>query len=251
MMTPRTLRWIAFGIALSVQAGMVVTYGMITDWCFCSHSGSPSPPMPPVFVLRFLDLSVLPAAWMMKGMGAPVLFVVNLEAWFFGVLALLHGMCFAGRIRIRLPRHVTPHGGRIGLAGRESVRARQLVVMAAMLVTAGMAAGAQYRRWWLAEAERVFAAAMADASTGRPLAPGVELSMYATRGGEYSPAIPETVYVAEPDPHRSGDHPLDAFVAPYTYAGTVRFASGTAYEFSVLRQEDGWIVHVHPAIRWP
>lgn len=108
-MTARHLYWAAAVTAFAVQTAMVVTYGAITSWCFCSVTGTPSPPTPPVFVMRFLDAAVLPAAWMTKGLAGPLIFVQNVTVWFVAVLALLYGTALAARIRIRPARRT---GGR-------------------------------------------------------------------------------------------------------------------------------------------
>lgn len=244
-MTPRALRWLAFGIALSVQIGMVVTYGMVTDWCFCAITGYPNPAIPPPYVTRFLELSTLPATLRIKGMGVQGLFVVNLEVWFGAVLALLHALAFAARLRVRSPGGAAVrHRRRIWLASRESVRPGHMALLGCVLVGLGMAAGAMMRHRWLMEAERVFAATMAAASAGRPMPPGVEFWMYEVRSDDFVEVVPEAHYVAVVDPAESGDRFLDRFVVPYTYGGVVRFRSGRRYNFAVHRDEDGWGIDV-------
>lgn len=249
-MPPRALRWLAFGIALSVQIGMVVTYGMITDWCFCSVTGYPDPPIPPPYVMRFLELSTLPATLRIKGMAVQGLFVVNLEVWFGAMLALLHALAFAARLRLRpLPGAAVRHRRRIWLAGRESVRAGHVALPGCVLIGLGMTAGAMMRDRWLTEAEQVFAATMAAAGAGQPLPPGVRFSMYEWRGDDLVDVVPEVRYVARVDPAESGDRFLDHFVVPYTYGGRVRFESGGRYYFAVYRDEDGWGVHINQRSR--
>jgi hypothetical protein len=229
---------VALAIALAVQIAMVLTYGAITDWCFCSVTGSPTPPTPPTFVLRFLDLAVLPAAAMGKGLAPPILVWKNLFAWFFAALGLLYGMTLTARLRIRLASGAD--GRRIWLTGAERVRPWQMLAIGCVLIGLGMAAGAMVRQRWLAEAERVFAATMAAASAGRPLPAEVEFSMVERRGEEYVHVDPAPGFAIEADPRESGDHFLDRFVAPYVYGGWVRFPSGARYEFTVLRGRIGW-----------
>ncbi|HEX2076334.1 MAG TPA: hypothetical protein VHG08_01460 [Longimicrobium sp.] len=254
-MTARTLTFVALSIALTVQIAMVLIYGAITDWCFCSVTGSPSPPRPPVFVLRFLDLAAWPAASYSRGLAVQVLFVLNLDAWFIGSLALLHAMALATRVRVRLVRAPAgPHERRIRLAPRESVRGWQMLVLACLLAGGAMAAGALHRQRWLARAEQVFAATMSAAAAGRPLPPEVEFSMYELRGGEYWPADPPAPYQTLVDPALSGTHLLDRFVVPYAYGGMVRFESGERYEFSVYGrslydEKTRWSISVHPTLR--
>jgi hypothetical protein len=245
MMTNRTLRLLALGIALSVQVGMVVTYGMITDWCFCSVTGFPTPAPPPPFVIRSMELATLPAAWMQKGLPVPVLFVVNVEAWFLAMLALLHGMALAARLRIRPLRGETPHARRAWLASRESVRPRQMLLPACLVIAVVLTAGAAARRHWLSQAEQVFAASMAAESAGRPLPAGVRyFSMSERRGDGYVQVAPEPRYVAEVDPHESGDHFFDQFVVPYGYGGVLRFESGRRWEFGVYETSGEWSIYL-------
>lgn len=238
------LRWVAFGIALSVQIGMVVTYGMITDWCFCSCPGDPDPAVPPPFVMRFLELSVLPTALLRKGLAVPVLFVLNLEAWFLAVLALLHALVLAARIRFGPVRVGTTHMRRVWLAPHQAVRPIHLAVLAGLLMGAAMLGGALYRRAWLSEAEQVFTATMAAANAERPLPPGVEFSMWEWRGDDLVDVKPEASFAIKVDPRESGERFLDRFVAPYTYGGRVRFESGRVFYFAVYRTENGWGVLV-------
>lgn len=249
-MTPRKLRWTAFAIALAMQVAMVIVYGSMTDWCFCAILDSEPSRIPPPFVMRYLELATFPATRVASGLGVEPLFVFSLIGWFVALWVLLNGMVFAARLRLRPVRDAGRERHR-WLAPRQTVRPIHLLLMGIVLIAAGMTVGARHRRAWLAEAERVFAATMAAASAGRPLAPGVQFSMYERRGDEYRSVAPEPAYVAEPDPHQSGDHPLDLFVAPYTYAGSLRFASGARYEFSVLREKNGWSVLVHQPMRAP
>ncbi len=254
-MTWRTLTFVALAIALAVQIAMVLTYGAITDWCFCSHTGSPSPPVPPPFVMRFLDLAVLPAAMYERGLAVQVLFVLNLDAWFIGSLVLLHAMALAARVRVR-PLRVAAgeRARRVWLAPRESVRSWQMLVLGCVLIGAAMAAGALHRQRWLARAEQVFAATMSAAGAGRPLPPDVAFWMYELRDGEWWPADPVGRYDARVDPALSGTHLLDRFVVPYEYGGVLRFESGQRYEFSVhgrtpYDREARWSIYLHPEPR--
>lgn len=236
-MTTRHLYWAAAVAALAVQGAMVLAYAVYSGWCFCSADPTPATPTPPVFVMRFMDAAVLPAAWMSPGLAVPLLVVQNLMVWCVAALALLYGMTLAARIRIRPAGGVD--GRRIWLASPERMRAWQVLAIGCVLVGLGMAGGAMARRRWLSEAERVFAATMAAASTDRPLPPGVEFSMWEWRGDELVDVIPEPRYVARADPRESGDHLLDAFVTPYGYGGEVRLESGRRYDFLVYRRHDG------------
>ena len=228
-MTARHLYWAAAATAFAVQVAMVVTYGTITGWCFCSVTGTPSPPVPPLY----------PAAWMTKGLAVPLIFVQNVTVWFVAVLVLLYGMALAARVRIRPAGQ--SRGRWIGLVGQEHARPWQMLLLGCVVIGMGMTSGAMARRRWLSEAEQVFAASMAAASTGRPLPAEVEyFSMY-ERGG-YMPVSPEARFVAEADPRKSGDHLLDRFVAPYGYGGVVRFESGKRWEFGVYRTRKRWSI---------
>lgn len=249
-MTSRKLRWTAFAIALAMQVTMVIAYGSMTDWCFCAILDSEPSRIPPPFVMRYLELATFPATRVASGLGVEPLFVLSLIGWFVALWLLLNAMVLAARLRLRPVRVVAAdRERRTWLAPRETVRPLPLLLMGIVLIAAGMTAGARYRRAWLAEAEHVFAATMSAASAGRPFPPGVQFSMYERRGDDYRSVTPEPAYVAEPDPSQSGDHPLDRFVVPYTYAGTLRFASGARYEFSVLREADGWSVLLHQPMR--
>lgn len=245
-MPARHLYRAAATIALAVQVAMVATYGTITGWCFCSITSVPSPPVPPVYVMRFLDLAVLPAAWMTKGLAVPLIFVQNVTVWFVAVLVLLYGMTLAARVRIRPAGR--RHGRWIGLVDQERVRPWQMLLLGCVVIGIAMAGGAMARRRWLSEAERVFAATMAAASADRPLPPGVEFSMHEIRGDDFVYVTPEARYVLEVDPGRSGDHFLDRFVVPYEYGGAVRFESGRRFNFGVYRgvypERDGWSIHL-------
>ncbi|HLM68087.1 MAG TPA: hypothetical protein VK358_11195 [Longimicrobium sp.] len=173
------------------------------------------------------------------------LFVLNLEAWFFGVLALLHGMAFAARLRLRLhPRHgaAMQHPRRVWLASRESVRLRHMLLLGSVLIGVAMAGGAAARRHWLAEAQSVFAATMSAARAGRPLPAGVEFTMHERWGNEFVNANPVGRFAVDIDPRIAGDRFLDRFVAPYAYGGLLLFDSGKQFEFTVYRDPgmDGW-----------
>lgn len=244
-MTPRTIRRLAFGIALAVQIGMVVTYGTITDWCFCSVTGSPEPPIPPLFMVRFLELAVLPAAWETKGLPVQLLFVLNLGAWFLFVRGVLHALAHAGRVRVGRVRRGAPRQRRIWLAPREGVRPIHVIVAAIPFVAALAISGAIQRRAWLNEADAVFAATIEAASADRPLRPGVEFLMFEWRGGEVVRVKPEARFMMKIDPRVSGDRFLDRFIVPYSYGGWVRFESGRRYNFDVYHDADGWGVSVN------
>lgn len=242
-MTARHLYWAAAATTFAVQTAMVVAYGTITGWCFCSVTQTPSTPIPPPFVMRFLDLAVLPAAWMTKELAVQLIFVQNVTIWFVAVLALLYGMTLAARVRIRPMRQT--RGRWIGLVGQQHVRVWQMLLLGCVLIGMAMAGGAMARRRWLSEAEQVFAASIAAASADRQLPPGVQFVMYERRGDNLVHVTPEARYVLEVDPAQSGDHVLDRFVAPYEYGGVVRFESGKRFNFGVYRRYvDGWGVHL-------
>jgi uncharacterized membrane protein len=251
-MTPRKLRWTAFAIALALQAGMVVAYGMATEWCFCAITQFPEPAIPPPFVIRFIRLATLPAHWLKRGLPLPVLFVLNLEVWFLALLALLHGLALAARVRFRADAGAPPRRG-IRLANREAVRPIHVALLAVPLLGAAMAGGAMHRRAWLAEAEQVFTATVAAASAGRPLPPNVELRMWDWRGDDMVEVTPEARFATRVDARISGDRFLDRFVTPYEYGGVVRFESGRRYYFSVDRHDGRWSVGIdrsRPRERW-
>lgn len=248
-MTPRRLRWIAFAIALAMQISMVVAYGMMTDWCFCAITGLPEPSIPPPFVTRFVRLTAMPAEWMKNSLPVAVRLVLNLEVWFLALLALLHAMALAARVRFSPAGDGTPSKRRIWLADREAVRPIQLGVLAGALLGASLACGAMYRRAWLGEAEQVFAATIAAASADRPLPAGVQFWMWEWRGDDMVDVKPEARYMVRVDPRKSGDRFLDRFVVPYSYGGAVRFESGRRYYFDVFREGNGWSVGVNRARR--
>lgn len=231
--------WAALSTALAMQVAMVIGYGFITDWCFCAITGSPSPPVPPPFLMRFLELATLPVT--SSGLAVQPLFVFSVIGWFAVLLVLLEGMVLAARIRLRADRSaLAGDGWRLGLVSRKQVRVRHILPMVVLLIAAGAAGGMLARQRWLAKAERVFAASMAAASTGRPLPGDVEFSMVERRGEDYVYVDPAPGFAIEADPHQSGDHFLDRFVTPYAYGGWVRFPSGARYEFTVLRWRFGW-----------
>lgn len=246
-MISRQLCQAALAIALAVQIAWMLTYGAATEWCFCAITRHPSPPIPPPFVLRFLELAVLPNALRVRGTGLHGVFVMSVAAGFVAVLVLLHGMALAARIRLR------PAGGadgrRIRLAGAESVRPGQMLSIGCVLIGLGMAGGAILRHRWLAEAEQVFAATMAAASADRPLPAGVQFWMSEWRGDDMVDVKPEARYMVRVDPRQSGDWFLDRFVVPYSYGGAVRFESGRRYYFDVFRDGNGWSVSVNRARR--
>lgn len=242
-MTKRSIRFTALGVAIGVHLALLVGYGAITQWCFCSVTGSPNPPIPPPSVMRFLVFVGSPSEMVA---GAPFLLAVmwNLAAWFLGAWVLLEAMVLAARVRI---------GGdarpRIRLARRSGVRRRDMLLIGSLLMAAGLAYGGWQHHRWIGRAERVFAATMSAAAAGRPLPREVEFSMYELRNdGEYWPANPDGPFVAEVDASRSGWTFPDRFVAPLAYGGVLRFASGKQYEFGVYpaRTGDGWSIDVSP-----
>lgn len=244
-MTSRQLLLVAFAIALAIQAVAVVTLGRLSDWCFCAITAMPSPPTPPPYVQRFVQVAFAPDEWAPRGLGLPLVFAWNLVVWFLGVLVVLHGMALAARVRVRVGGD--GRGARVRLVARDCVRARQMLLLSGILIGAGMAAGALARHRWLSEAEQVFYAAMAAASTGRPLPPGVGFSMVERRGGEDVQVNPGPRFAVDVDPYVAGDHVLDRFVVPSVYGGWVRFPSGPRFEFTVWteRLTGGWNVDLY------
>jgi hypothetical protein len=236
-MTARSLWITALVGAVAVHVAMVLTYGAITEWCFCAVLSAGPTVIPPPFVMRFLELATLPSTLLPRNLPVPAQMHYGLFSWFLALLALLHGLAFAARIRV---------GRGIRLAARERVRAAHLLLPACILLAASMAAGAMHRRAWLAEAEQVFAATLSAAGAGRPLPPGVDFTMRERRGDEYVSVNPQGSYATVVDAHASGDHFLDQFVTPYTYGGMLWFESGARYKFSVYPEKAGWNVHLHP-----
>jgi hypothetical protein len=240
-MTGRSLQLTAAAIATSMQVAMVTIYGSYTDWCFCAVlTSEPSIPPPP-FMMRFMELAVLPATRMAKGQPVELLFAYGLVVWSVVLLALLVGMTLAARLRVGR----APAGRRIRLAGQASVRAWHLLLIGSLLVGGAMAGGAAYRQRWLSQAEAVFAATMSAAGAGRSLPPGVDFSMDARRGDDFYPATPHGRFETRVDAHKAGDHFLDRFVVPYEYGGILRFESGDFYEFDVYTEKNGWNVDLH------
>jgi hypothetical protein len=245
-MTPRTLRWTAFSVALASQLWMVIGYGSMTGWCYCAILTAGPAKIPPTWVQRFTEVAALPATTLAKGLPVQGLFLFGLIGWFIVLVPLLEAMVLVARLRARPVRVRAADRDRPSwLVPRESVRPLHLLAMGMMLIGVGMTAGAMERRAWLAEAEQVFAATMTAASTGRPLPPGVEFSMMERRGDEYVHLDPEPGFTVDVDPRESGDHFLDRFVVPYAYGGWVRFTSGARYELVVLSQVDGWSVDLY------
>jgi hypothetical protein len=251
-MTARRLRWTAFAIALAVQVAHIVVHGTLSDWCFCAITDQGPPPDPPTFVLRFLQFVRFPAVWVMRemrgfvdfgGWGVQAFFGAGLICWFAALLALLHGMALAARLRVG----GDGRGAHVRLVPLARVRASQMLLLTCVLLGAGMAYGAAERRRWISEAEQVFAATMAAASTGRPLPPRVGFSMVERRGREDVYVNPGPRFAVDVDPHVAGDHVLDQFVVPYEYGGWVRFPSGPRHEFTVWRERltGGWSVALY------
>lgn len=251
-MIQRHLRWIAITLTLAMNAGMIAVYGAITDWCFCAICGLPEPPVPPPYMIRFLEFAASPATLVMNGLGLGEIVILGLAGWFVAFLALLNVMALVARIRIR-PRREDAGGRLIRLAPAGAVRAAHMLLLAGVLAAAGMAAGALARRAWLADAEWVFRTTMSAAASGRQLPPGVELSMYDWVGDEMVRVTPAGRYTVQVDPRVAGNHLPDRFVTPLSYGGTVRFSSGTRYTFTVYRRDGdllgegpGWTVFLDP-----
>ncbi|HEU4885030.1 MAG TPA: hypothetical protein VFT45_22410 [Longimicrobium sp.] len=242
-MTARHLLFVAFAIALAIQAAAMLTLGPLTDWCFCAITQLDSPPLPPPYVQRFIQMAFAPDEWAPRGLGLPLVFAYNLAAWFLAVLVVLHGMALAARLRVG----GDGRGAYVRLAAPERVRAWQMLLLACALTGVGAWAGAMARDRWLSEAEQVFYAAMSAASTGRPLPPGVGFSMVERRGREDVQVNPGPRFSVDVDPHLAGDHFLDRFVVPFRYGGWVRFPSGPRFEFTVWpeRLTGGWNVDLY------
>ena len=116
-MTPRRLALVALAFAVLVQTGMVLVYHRITDGCFCQVLRAPSPPIPPRFVIGFLQVASLPAVKLpfvnkidllgvwgphsLAGSWAAMLTyaAINAVFWFTGAFALMKGIVLLGRIR--------------------------------------------------------------------------------------------------------------------------------------------------------
>ncbi|MBB4634329.1 hypothetical protein [Longimicrobium terrae] len=256
-MTQRWLRWIAFILALAINGAAIVVYGIITDWCFCAICGVPEPPVPPPYMIRFLEFAVFPAGLVTNGPGADIILIVGAAVWFVMILALLNVMAFVARIRVRARRD-DARGRWIGLAPAGAVRAAHMLLLAGVLLAAGLAAGARARRAWLADAERVFRTTMDAAASSPRLPAGVEFRMYDWVGDEMVDVIPASGYTVQVDPRVAGNHFPDRFVTPMSYGGTVRFISGKRYTFSVYRRDGdllgdgpGWTVSLDPPRRRP
>jgi hypothetical protein len=248
-LSQRRLRWIAITLALAMNAGTITVYGAITDWCFCSVTGLPEPPIPPPYLIRFLETVALPATLVTNGPGIGAMVILGLAGWFAVILALLNAITLVARIRIRARREEAG-GRRIGLAPASAVRPSHVLLLAGVLVAAGMAAGALARRAWLPDAERVFRTAMSAAGSGRALPAGVEFRMYDGMGDEMIRVTPIGGYTVQVDPRVAGNHLPDRFVTPLSYGGTVRFSSGKRYTFTVYRR-DGDLLETGPAGRSP
>jgi hypothetical protein len=259
-MTARRLCGTAFAAALAIQVVLIVVHGILSDWCFCAITDHRPHKDPPLSVLRFIEFAGFPAQSLLSRWyelagrdawgewGPQLFFVFGLISWFAALLVLLHGMALAARVRIG----GDGRGARVRLAPLERARGWQMLLLACVLLGVTMAYGAGERSRWISEAERVFAATMAAASTGRPLPPDVAFSMVEQRGRDYVDLYPAPGFAIEADPHESGDHFLDRFVAPYVYGGWVRFPSGARYRFTVLRgiigwpaDKEGWTVDLH------
>lgn len=116
-MTTRRMVTIALVFAVVVQTGLVVTYHRITDGCFCQVLRAPSLPIPPRFVIEFLEIASLPAVKLpyvnkidvlgvwgphsLAGSWAAMLTYAAINAVFLfaGAFALLKGIVLLGRIR--------------------------------------------------------------------------------------------------------------------------------------------------------
>lgn len=117
-MTTRRITLIALVFAVLVQTGLVVIYHHVTDGCFCQTLRSPSVPIPPAFVVDFLEVASLPAeqfpfvtrldplAWgygrypIAAGWAAMLaIAAINAVFWFAGAFALMKGIVLLGRIR--------------------------------------------------------------------------------------------------------------------------------------------------------
>lgn len=238
-----------------MQVTLIVVLGILSDWCFCAITdGRPPRDLPP-FLLRFIEFVKFPGESLLSGWyelagraargdrGLQLFFVFGLICWFVALLVLVHVMALAARVRIG----GDGRGARVRLVPLEQVRAWKMRLLTCVLLGAGMAYGAMARQRWLTEAEQVFAATMAAASTGRPLPAGVVFSMLERRGREDVYVNPGPRFVVDVDPHVAGDHVLDRFVLPYEYGGWVRFPSGARHEFTVWHERltGGWNVALY------
>jgi hypothetical protein len=241
-MTARS-HWItALAIALAIQIATVLIAGVGTRWCFCAITTMEPAPTLSTFVIRFLEMGLLPDDLLPRGTPIQARYIFGLQAWFLAVLALLTAIAFAARVRVRRG---------IRLVDRESVRPAHLLLGICILLAAAMAAGAMQRRAWLRQAEQVFTATMAATHGGGLPPPGVEFSMYAMDGDTSYLATPERRFDTRVDARKAGDHFLDQFVVPYEYGGVVRFQSGAPYYFTVSSTRNGWSVFLHQPIARP
>lgn len=92
---PRWMGWgrvdeASFIGALLTQLGMFAIWGVITDGCFCSVTGSPTPdPVPPylitaIEVLAFPGVQLGPVPYVPEAVSYVLIVTLNLLVWYAG-----------------------------------------------------------------------------------------------------------------------------------------------------------------------
>jgi hypothetical protein len=255
----RRLALIALFVTLLVQTGFIAAYHRATDGCFCWVTGTPNPPPQPDYVKRFIQVSAYPLgqvggpnALYLPGAprvaevwaGALLYAGVNGFFWFDGLFMLMAGTVLLSRIRVRRrPDSSMPRLGWIHLADPVRVRARWLVLGVLVLVVAGLAGGARYRRWWIGEAQRLAGLAILSERTGSRLPANLDLNPWGIFTDVYQAddlAGPFALLPNDECAVATGD--LNSFVAPTEWVAEARFANGTRLEVIVWRGEDDWKV---------
>ncbi|HEX8393670.1 MAG TPA: hypothetical protein VF665_15095 [Longimicrobium sp.] len=256
-MSPRRIRLVALSFAVTVNVAAIVLWGEMTNWCFCSVTGVPEPPIPPPYALRFLIAATGPTGLLSDGVTQATIVINGIPFWFLIAWLSTHGLVFAARVRVR--------GGagrvRFGLAPRDRVRLREVMAIACVLAAGAAGWGAHQRQAWLREADRVLVSTLAAAAAERELA-GVRFTMYEWVGGDLVRVRPRGRYAVVVDPAEAGNHVPDRVIVPESYGGFLEFESGRRYRFSVYREhaaagrgEPGWVVFVdspgkRPRERW-
>lgn len=260
MITPRRIAWMAIITAVSIHLAMVLLYGAMTDWNFSQPCTRAQPAIPPPFVIHFLQFAASPSD-LFRDAPLTLIYRLNLLFWFVAILALLHAMALAARLRVRLAVASSPSDRRISLAPWNRVRASHMAALTLLLIVPAALSGARARAAWLAEADQVLAATLSAVSAGRTPPDGVEFMMYERGNHDLVSQRPERGFVVEADPAEAGDRFPDRFVIPFSYGGIIRFPSGKRYEFSVYRgqtsaptDDTGWSVSLlsppRPTARW-
>lgn len=248
----RRLAVIALACAVLLQAGWIWAYHRATGGCFCWVTGTPNPPRQPDFVYRYIELVALPlggaagpvsirlpgvSAIVAEWLGALAFAAVNAFFWFDALFLLMVGAMLIRRIRVRRGRRP------FALAEPTPIRRRSVAVAAMVLLVAGLAGGALYRRGWLERADGLVHAAIAAERGEAALPPGVELHPFGLLVGDYTTADLEGPYVLLSG--QAGNPPrhfLDTFVAPREWTSEVRFQSGVRLETNVWRMGGDWKV---------